>query len=204
VFPAFISASRPAELPHLDSRRRARAFGLWVAGGAAALVVAALAGGWLSHPAAPPEPATPPAIAASPPGGLPHTAPPEPAELEEADAGPEAVARYGVRSAVSAWATAWSDRSADQYLACYSARFRPPGGQSRAAWERQRRDRLAAPRFIEVAVSALQIDLIGPNRATAAFRQSYRSDTYSDEVDKALSLAFEDGLWRIVEENAGS
>ena len=37
-------------------------------------------------------------------------------------------------------------------------------------------------------------------RTTVAFRQSYRSDTYRDEVAKILEVGLEDGSWKILSE----
>lgn len=102
---------------------------------------------------------------------------------------------------VRAWADAWSNQDPERYFSFYADRFSPGDGTSRAAWAAARRQRLTAPRFI-------RIDLEDPrfegdsDRGVVTFRQSYRSDTFSDLVDKRLSLEAVDGSWQIVAEES--
>lgn len=105
-----------------------------------------------------------------------------------------------VAASVRRWADAWSAQDVDAYLAHYGGAFQPPDGVSRAAWEAHRALRLRNPGFIEVLIEDLQVELHGADSASAAFEQSYRSDTYADRVHKVLGLAREDGVWLIVSE----
>lgn len=106
-----------------------------------------------------------------------------------------------VETTVEAWAAAWSEKRADEYLAFYASSFQT-GTVSRSEWERQRRSRIAAPAFIEVGVEELSVDIVGPRTAWAEFTQFYTSDVYSDVVRKRLELEWEDGGWKIVREEA--
>ncbi len=158
-------------------------------------------GSWLP-PAAPLEPLpvpAPPLVAVAEP--LP-TPPAPPAEKPEPKP-TSAMTHEAIRDAVHAWSQAWSGQQVDSYLAHYAQTFRPPPGSSRAQWQAQRRQRLTQPRFIEVQLDNLVVDIQEPGRAQASFTQSYRADHFSDVVEKRLDLVAEDGHWRIERESVG-
>ncbi len=119
-----------------------------------------------------------------------------------AAAAPRPTPEEEIGAAVAAWAAAWGRQDVGAYLACYSADFRPADGSRRAAWERRRRRRLERPAFIRLDLGELEIDLRDAGRAEVRFRQSYSSPDYSDVVRKTLTLAAEEGGWRIVGELA--
>ena len=98
---------------------------------------------------------------------------------------------------VTAWAAAWSAKDADRYLSFYAAEFAPEGGGSRQAWESQRRERIAKPREIRVAVRDLKVKALGPNRVQVTFLQDYRSDALSNQSTKVLEMAQAGSDWRI-------
>ncbi len=106
-----------------------------------------------------------------------------------------------VDSLVAAWAAAWSARDAQDYLAFYAAEFQPLA-LSREAWEQQRRERLAGPKFVEITVSDLRIERLAAGRIAATFVQRYRSDRHQDQVRKTLIFVRRDGSWRIVRETS--
>ena len=110
----------------------------------------------------------------------------------------------GALDAVAAWADAWSRQDVGAYLDAYAAEFQPPGGQSRDAWESQRRDRVAAPKSISVKLDAMRAMAENAGRVRVTFRQHYRSDLFSGSSTKTLLLArSDDGRWRIVQERVG-
>lgn len=104
--------------------------------------------------------------------------------------------------AVKYWSGRWSDQDIEGYLSSYSTNFRPSGGMSRASWISQRRARLSEPRYIRVDVENFRIRFTGDRHAQVLFDQVYRSDNYSDEVEKTLDMQYENGRWLIVEENS--
>lgn len=89
------------------------------------------------------------------------------------------------------------------YLAAYGSDFDPPGGQSRKAWEEERRQRIESKSRISVKVSDLQVSING-NKATARFRQQYSADTLNVSSRKTLELSRAGDRWVIVRENTGS
>lgn len=130
-----------------------------------------------------------------------RAAAPERATAPERPAAPDT---QGALDAVTAWADAWSRKDVDAYLGAYAADFRPPGGESRSAWESQRRERLTAPKSIAVKVEAPRTKDGGGGRVQVTFRQHYRSDLFTGSSTKTLLLArADDGRWRIVQERAG-
>jgi len=108
-----------------------------------------------------------------------------------------------VIKAVNGWATAWSKKDADAYLAYYAREFKTPGGEPRADWEKTRRDRISAPKSISVSLDSPKVTMSGADRATVSFRQNYRSDVLKSNSRKTLVLVRSDGGWKIVEEKSG-
>ena len=143
-----------------------------------------------------PEPALPPVA-------LPAEPEPEPGtELEL-----PAVTTLGnldeLVATVRAWAQAWSEQRADDYLSFYSPGFLPADGQSREVWAANRRLRITGPASIDVAIDQIAPTVEG-DRATVTFVQSYTSDRFSDVVSKTLLLerSAVTGTWQIVDERA--
>lgn len=102
--------------------------------------------------------------------------------------------------AVQDWAKAWSAQDADAYLAYYAGDFKTPGGESRKAWEKSRRARIAAPRSIRVGLADIKIALDGNKRASVRFKQSYRADRGTIRTTKTLVMEKSGGKWRIEQE----
>src|SRR6266705_1874518 len=137
------------------------------------------------EPPKPKEPAKPPVVVA-------EKAPQKPAADSSAE----------VLKAVNGWAEAWSKKDANAYLSYYAGDFKTPGGEARPAWEKTRRERIAAPKSIEVKVDSPKVTLRGNNEASVTFRD-YRSDKLTSSNTKTLELVKADGRWQIREEKAG-
>ena len=126
----------------------------------------------------------------------------EPSKPKE-PAKPAADPNAEVLKAVNSWAEAWSKKDANAYLSYYAGDFKTPGGEARPAWEKTRRERIAAPKSIEVKVDSPKVTLRGNNEASVTFRQDYRSDKLTSSNTKTLELVKADGRWQIREEKAG-
>lgn len=129
----------------------------------------------------------------------------EPGEGEALDTIAESATGAAVAAAestVRSWARAWSDQDVELYLSHYSSDFVPALGLSRRQWSKLRRQRLTAPRSIRVAVTRLETRIASEGGARVSFLQIYRSDGYSDTVDKVLELGRENGVWKIRHESA--
>ena len=139
------------------------------------------------------EPATPPVAAEKPPVV---------AALEKPAVAASSNSSGDVLKAVSAWAQAWSKKDADAYLAAYAQDFKTPGGEPRPQWEKTRRERIAAPKSIAVAVEQAKVTMQGNDQASVSFRQSYRSDKLNSTSRKTLVMTRADGRWLIREEKS--
>lgn len=149
------------------------------------------------------RPAPPTTVAAAPkpaPVVTPATKPePAPAPAPAASSG----AQDDVEAAVRAWAKAWSTKNMASYLGAYATSFTPPSGQSRSAWEADRKARIVPRSRIGVDISDLTITVNG-DRATARFRQAYSSDTLNVTSRKTLDMVKSGSRWLIVRESTGS
>lgn len=145
--------------------------------------------------------AAPTVAATAPPVSTPAVTASAPPTAEPASPSPQATdLQPAIESAIQAWANAWSAQNVAAYLLAYDADFTPEGGVSRAAWEAQRRERIAAPGSISVKVGAINIETTGENQVRASFAQQYASDNYSDSTQKVLELKRAEGAWKITRE----
>jgi tetratricopeptide (TPR) repeat protein len=138
------------------------------------------------------EPKKPaPTVAAAPPSATPGTA-----------ASGSTDAKAQVTAAVEGWAKAWSAKDVKGYLGFYAPDFEVPGGESRAAWEKQRAERIVKPKSIEVDAKVLNAQVNG-NEATVTIRQAYKSDTLKSSSTKTLKLVKNGDRWQIKQERVG-
>lgn len=154
-------------------------------------------------PAAPPAPA--PTLATAPPATPPAAKPaaePAPAERKAAETDTARLENSALR-AVQSWAQAWSRKDVKAYLAAYDKDFEVPDGRSRAAWERERQQRVGKPGSISVDVENPRVTLSG-NRATVRFQQRYRSSGFNASTVKTLELVRRGDEWRIRREQTGN
>ncbi len=106
-----------------------------------------------------------------------------------------------VTRAANVWAQAWSDQNVSAYLNAYSGDFVPESGQSRAAWARERSQRVSAPGRIEVQLSDFNVETLSDERTIVSFLQRYRSGNYRDQERKALLMRQEGVNWKILRED---
>jgi ketosteroid isomerase-like protein len=146
-------------------------------------------------PAASPAPARAAAAASSAPA-------PAPAPAAAAPAAASAT-NHDVEAAVRAWANAWASKDMSGYLSSYGKEFDPPGKQTRAAWEAERRARILGKNKISVQVSDLAVSVNG-NKAVARFHQAYTADALKVSSRKTLELVKNGDRWTIVRESTGA
>lgn len=109
-----------------------------------------------------------------------------------------------VLKAVNEWASAWSRRDEDAYLAAYDASFVPQGGGNRTEWEKRRRLLLGVSQNIDLKVDSPVVDRSDADGVTVTFNQFYKSGGYRDAVVKQLRMVERDGRWLIAEEKVVS
>jgi ketosteroid isomerase-like protein len=108
-----------------------------------------------------------------------------------------------VAALVRAWATAWAAKDVKGYLGFYSKNFDPAGAMSRSAWEDERRQRISGKATISVKLSNLVVSSSG-SKATAKFRQDYKSGGLDVTSRKTLELQKTGDRWHIVKESVGN
>lgn len=139
----------------------------------------------------------------------PKAAEAKPAETKAPAAAPAAEAAKSdpsdeVVRAVRAWAAAWAKKDVNTYLAFYAKDFKTPNGEPRAEWETSRRQRINAPKKIEVTVDSPKVAMADANGARITFRQGYRSDALKANSSKTMVLVKRDGKWLIQQERVGN
>ncbi len=144
-------------------------------------------------PAATVKPATAPAATSAAAAAAP-AAPATPAAASDDKA--------GVVAALEDWAQAWSRKDVRGYLAHYAPDFEVPKGRSRSAWEKERAERIAHPKSIDVGVKVNNIRFNG-DEATVTMRQSYRSDALKTNSTKTMKLVKHGDRWLIKQERVG-
>ncbi len=112
-----------------------------------------------------------------------------------ADKGNESITK-----ALNAWVGAWMRRDAAAYFASYDTRYMPPGGESRADWEKRRRLLFGVAKSIDIKIDAPSIERTEEGAVTLTFNQYYRSGSYRDAVVKQLLMIERNGRWLIAEE----
>jgi tetratricopeptide (TPR) repeat protein len=165
--------------------------------------------------AAPAKPAAPastaPVAAVSPAAAVAakepaKAVPAKPAAKEpatEPDKAAPANEEAAVLKSVERWAVSWSSNDVEGYLARYAPNFKTPDGESRKAWETERRARVAKPRKIEVKVEAPKVTFKDSNTASVSFRQHYRSNSFKASAGKTLILIKSGNQWLIQQELVG-
>lgn len=130
----------------------------------------------------------------------PEMAEAKPAEKSPASAPVAASNSDEVLKTVHAWATAWSAKDVNKYLSFYAADFKTPDGQSRAAWETMRQERISKPESIQVDISNATVKLGDASHATVKFHQSYRASHLKTSGNKTLLMVKSGDNWLIREE----
>jgi tetratricopeptide (TPR) repeat protein len=105
-------------------------------------------------------------------------------------------------AAVKAWAAAWSSKNTDKYLSFYAADFKTPGGETRAAWEEARRERISKPKSIQISLGNMTVQAVDGDHATVKFLQSYRASHLKTSGNKTLLMARAGDKWLIQEERS--
>lgn len=107
-------------------------------------------------------------------------------------------------AAIDEWARAWRNKDVDAYLAAYGDAFQPANGIGRDEWARQRQQRIAGKRDIQLDLRDIDVQTEAADRVWVNFVQDYRADRFVElGTAKSMLLALEDGRWRILAEESG-
>lgn len=141
-----------------------------------------------------PEPARPPDAVRPEPDA------PKPPPLPQQD--PATRHNRSIIQTMRAWATAWSERDFDAYIAFYAEAFAPGNGMSRSEWRELRHTRVVGKDSIHIEIIYPKVALLSDERARVTFVQIYESPTYSDKVTKRLLMQRTPSGWRILRETS--
>lgn len=134
------------------------------------------------------------------PPATPPKAPEKP--IERADKTQEAA--EAVTTMLNNWSQAWSNQNVNGYLSHYAPDFKTPKGEARSAWEKMRKQRISAPKKIQVSVSAIKVRVQDEGHAEVTFRQHYKADTLNTSATKTMVLIKSGDKWLIQQERVGS
>jgi Flp pilus assembly protein TadD len=152
-------------------------------------------------PQRPPAPAEPPPAATRPaPPPATAAAAGRPGADRQGGSRGEDDAADDVVQALQGWARAWSAGDVKQYLGHYAPGFRPPGGQSRTAWEASRRERVGKGKGISVQIQSPKVTFARPEEAVVTFRQIYRSASLNTSGRKRVTMTRSGSRWLILKE----
>lgn len=112
---------------------------------------------------------------------------------------PAETAETQVKASLAAWAAAWSARDSKAFLAAYAPDYKP-AGMSRAAWQKQRTQRIAKAKSIAVTLSEVVVQMQDDSHANITFTQDYRADNYEDVEHKTVQMENRGDAWLIVAE----
>jgi tetratricopeptide (TPR) repeat protein len=129
--------------------------------------------------------------------------PAEPKPVPAAENKSAASDKQDVEKAIRDWAAAWSRKDVKAYLAAYARDFQTPAGEARSAWEAERTRRINKSEPIQVGVENLQVSVEG-ERATAKFRQHYKSGKLKTAATKTMVMVRRDGKWLIQQERVAN
>lgn len=105
-----------------------------------------------------------------------------------------------VIKAANAWARAWSSKNVSAYIAAYDKSYKP-AGDTRANWEKVRKERISHPHSIKVQLLSPQVSFKDSRHASITFRQNYESDALKSTTRKTLAMVKSGERWLIVEES---
>ncbi len=103
-----------------------------------------------------------------------------------------------IKTALLAWANAWSNRDVNKYVDAYRAEY-ATHGKTYEDWVAGRRWNFKTKKYIKVALSNISIKPEG-NKYRVSFRQAYESDTFQDVVNKEMLFIQQNGTWKIASE----
>ena len=145
-----------------------------------------------------PVPAKPEPVKPAPAPAKPEQPKPQPAPAEQNDTDTEAA----VLKTLHGWAKAWSGKNVSGYLAYYAKDFKTPG-ESRASWEKTRKERVSRPKSIHVGVDSPRVTVSDASHASVTFKQTYKSDALQSSTQKTLVLVRVGDKWLIQQERIG-
>ena len=106
-----------------------------------------------------------------------------------------------VKAALEAWAARWAAKDVEGYLACYDTAFHPSNGMTRVAWDSLRRERISAPKSIEIKLESVRFEVHPNGHMITSFLQTYHTEAMRLRSRKRIEWTkISDGTWKIFSE----
>ena len=102
---------------------------------------------------------------------------------------------------VERWREAWSSGDLDEYLLNYSSNFKPENDLSLTQWQAERQSRVTPEKDIVIELNDFEVIMLEQlSSVVVEFNQHYQTGSYVEDSRKRLSLAKEQGAWKIMAE----
>jgi hypothetical protein len=103
---------------------------------------------------------------------------------------PEDIPESGmsVETLLAEWVSSWQSKDVDGYLGHYDRDFEPASGDSRDAWDEQRRASIGRASDILISHDSIEIMAEDDSRLTVQFWLHYSASNYADDTLKELVL----------------
>lgn len=105
-----------------------------------------------------------------------------------------------IETVIKTWASDWSHKNIDAYLAAYSTSFRSFDGKDFIEWSKERRERITESRALNVQLSDIKVEMVSRTWAKVRMRQSVISDKTSTNTNKMLVMQKTGDSWLIERE----
>ncbi len=107
-----------------------------------------------------------------------------------------------VKSIIIDWEKSWENKDIDNYFSFYQENYSSDYFDSHELWKKDRYERIIKKSSIDITIKNLEItfDINEDEVAQVTFDQIYKSDNYSDNINKMIKLIKKQGNWKIFRE----
>ncbi len=107
-----------------------------------------------------------------------------------------------IADALNRWSDAWSNQRVEEYLLFYHDDFQPVQNMNKQSWVKDRWSKISRPEWIQVIITAMEIDVLGEDRARVIFKQRYEASNYRDAAIKTIQMVKTGTQWKIIREES--
>ena len=107
-----------------------------------------------------------------------------------------------VKLIIMDWVKSWENKDIDSYFSFYLENYSSDYFDSHELWKKDRYERIMKKSSINIDITNLEIifDINEDEIAQVTFDQIYKSNNYSDNINKMIKLIKKKGYWKIFRE----
>ena len=107
-----------------------------------------------------------------------------------------------VKSIIIDWENSWENKNINSYFSFYLENYSSDYFDSHELWKKDRYERIMKKSSIDIDIKNLEIifDINEDEIAKVTFNQIYKSNNYSDNINKMIKLIKKKGYWKIFSE----